>query len=286
MPTTSRLSLRYPSTSDTADVPRDIGNLASDIDNAAIFSKGTFASRPTSTVGSPGIDGRYYFATDTSRLYLDTGTSWVEVASGTDSVTSAMIAVNAVETAELADGAVTAPKINSTVAGYLGLTSGATTRRWSLSAATERTSTSTTYVDVTGTSLSIDDVLGNLVVITVTAEIKNGTAGGYRAHATLSCDAPTGAAAAAMGNPSALGNFPLFKGGLGSFVTNEATDFRHSGLFSQSTTYQKASQTLIYVAPATRTTTVKLVQAADGSDGTADACYVKNVVINAWAITP
>lgn len=75
MATTSRLSLRYPVASDTADVPRDIGNLASDIDKAAIFSKGTFAARPTSTVGSPGIDGRYYFATDTSRLYLDTRTS-------------------------------------------------------------------------------------------------------------------------------------------------------------------------------------------------------------------
>lgn len=79
---TTRLSLRYPELSDSADVPRDIENLANDIDNAAIFSKGTFASRPSSTVGSPGIDGRYYFATDTSRLYLDTGTSWVEVDAG------------------------------------------------------------------------------------------------------------------------------------------------------------------------------------------------------------
>jgi microcystin-dependent protein len=78
--TTARLALRYPTSADTADVPRDIGNLASDIDNAAVFSKGLFASRPTSTVGSPGIDGRYYFATDTSRLYLDTGTGWIEVA--------------------------------------------------------------------------------------------------------------------------------------------------------------------------------------------------------------
>lgn len=111
MPTTTRLSLRYPSTSDTADVPRDIGNLASDIDKAAIFAKGTFAARPTSTVGSPGIDGRYYFATDTSRLYLDTGTSWVEVASGNDSVTAAMIAAGAVDSSELASNAVTTAKI-------------------------------------------------------------------------------------------------------------------------------------------------------------------------------
>lgn len=92
MGTTSRLALRYPELSDSADVPRDIENLANDIDSAAIYASGTFASRPTSTVGSPGIAGRYYFATDTSRLYLDTGTSWVEVASGAGSVTSAMIA--------------------------------------------------------------------------------------------------------------------------------------------------------------------------------------------------
>lgn len=92
MANTTRLSLRYPTTADTADVPRDIGNLASDIDNAAIFSKGTFAARPTSTVGSPGIDGRYYLATDTGRLYLDTGTAWQEVASGNGSVTASMLA--------------------------------------------------------------------------------------------------------------------------------------------------------------------------------------------------
>lgn len=102
MPTTSRLSLRYPAATDSADVPRDIGYLASDLDKAAIFSKGLFSARPTSTVGSPGIDGRYFFATDTSRLYLDTGTSWVEVASGTGSVTSAMIADGAVAATDLA----------------------------------------------------------------------------------------------------------------------------------------------------------------------------------------
>lgn len=92
MGTTTRLSLRYPELSDSADVPRDIKNLANDLDSAAIYGSGTFAARPASTVGSPGIAGRYYFATDTSRLYLDTGTAWVEVASGAGSVTSAMIA--------------------------------------------------------------------------------------------------------------------------------------------------------------------------------------------------
>lgn len=164
MPTTTRLSLRYPSTSDTADVPRDIGNLASDIDKAAIFAKGTFAARPTSTVGSPGIDGRYYFATDTSRLYLDTGTSWVEVASGSDSVTSTMIAANAVTDA----------KLGTALADNLGITNSGNTRRTYGSWSTERTTTSTSYVDVTGASLTFSvPTGGGLVYAALRAETKD-----------------------------------------------------------------------------------------------------------------
>ena len=36
MPTTPNLGLRYPALTDTADVPRDIGNLAADLDNGAV----------------------------------------------------------------------------------------------------------------------------------------------------------------------------------------------------------------------------------------------------------
>jgi hypothetical protein len=54
--------------------------MASAIDSqAAIFSQGTFASRPTSTPGTPGKTGRFYYATDTLELYYDYGTGWKRV---------------------------------------------------------------------------------------------------------------------------------------------------------------------------------------------------------------
>lgn len=68
-----------------SDVDAGIAALADDIDgNMAGYSQGVLASRPVSTGGTPGIAGRFYRAIDagpgTNRLYQDTGTSWVEVA--------------------------------------------------------------------------------------------------------------------------------------------------------------------------------------------------------------
>ena len=84
MATTTRLGLRYPILSDSADVPRDIGNLAADIDKAAIFGVGTLASRPVSAPGTPGISGRYYYANDAGAalgdLWFDYGTGYRKVA--------------------------------------------------------------------------------------------------------------------------------------------------------------------------------------------------------------
>src|SRR4051794_24739261 len=61
---TTRLALRYPFLSDTADVPRDVQNLAKDIDIARIIRTVLIASRPASSGGSPGILGRDYYSTD------------------------------------------------------------------------------------------------------------------------------------------------------------------------------------------------------------------------------
>jgi hypothetical protein len=75
MATTSRLALRYPVLADSPDVPRDIGNLAADLDpKTVIFSQGTLASRPAAA-----ITGRFYYATDNGLLYYDTGSAWVAI---------------------------------------------------------------------------------------------------------------------------------------------------------------------------------------------------------------
>lgn len=79
MPTTPRWALRYPAGSDPADVPTSMQNLAEDLDGVAFDDQGALASRPTSTPGSPGKRGRYYFAIDEGVLYRDTGTSWVGI---------------------------------------------------------------------------------------------------------------------------------------------------------------------------------------------------------------
>src|SRR5215831_1978858 len=82
--TTTRLANRYPLLSDTADVPRDIQNLATDLDKAAIFGVGTLASRPPSASGTPGISGRFYYANDAGAgagdLYFDFGTGYRKTA--------------------------------------------------------------------------------------------------------------------------------------------------------------------------------------------------------------
>jgi hypothetical protein len=69
MATTAR-GFRFPASTDTPDVPRDIGNLAADIDG--MFSQGTFATRPAF-----GKVGREYYATDTGDTWLDIGTAWI-----------------------------------------------------------------------------------------------------------------------------------------------------------------------------------------------------------------
>lgn len=64
---------------------------------------GSISTRPAAST-----TGVYYFATDTNRLYLDTGSAWQEVASGNGSVTGDMIANSAVTASKL-DSATVAP---------------------------------------------------------------------------------------------------------------------------------------------------------------------------------
>lgn len=115
---TSRLALPYPLSSEAADGPAAFLAIANALDKAAITSQGVFASRPVSTGGSPGITGRWYYATDQAKIYYDLGTSWVDLtppAIGADSITAFHIAPNAVGASELADNAVDAAAIAANV---------------------------------------------------------------------------------------------------------------------------------------------------------------------------
>jgi hypothetical protein len=69
---TSRLSLPYPESSDTADPPRDIGALAQSLDSSVLYSEGALGDRPAALRA-----GRIYRAVDTGSWSLDTGTAWV-----------------------------------------------------------------------------------------------------------------------------------------------------------------------------------------------------------------
>lgn len=60
-----------------SDIDAGFGALADDLDGLIVaYSQGTLASRPTSTGGSPGKQGRVYRATDVGILFYDNGTGW------------------------------------------------------------------------------------------------------------------------------------------------------------------------------------------------------------------
>lgn len=137
--TSSRFGISYPSTdrSDRPDIPQHLVNIVTSLEaNGAMYSQGTFANRPVSTVGTPGKQGRFYMSTDgvsggspgTYILWYDYGNGWAQITStyagpGTDSITSVELAPNSVTSVELADtsvdtaalqdGAVTTAKINN-----------------------------------------------------------------------------------------------------------------------------------------------------------------------------
>lgn len=99
MLTSSRRGIIYPNTnrSDSADVPRDTAALVAALEIDLIYGQGTLAARPTSTPGSPGIQGRLYVATDSTPhvAYYDYGTGWDALNSiGAGSITRTMLATD------------------------------------------------------------------------------------------------------------------------------------------------------------------------------------------------
>lgn len=73
---TPRLGLHRPSRTDTPDVPSDLATLTGQLDEAAIYRTGTLAARPAASAVPAGTIFR---VTDTDRVYLSTGASWVEL---------------------------------------------------------------------------------------------------------------------------------------------------------------------------------------------------------------
>lgn len=74
---TSRLALPSPQASEAPNGPAQILALNNVLDPiVALDAQGTIANRPPSTPATPGVRGRYYFATDESILYRDNGTGW------------------------------------------------------------------------------------------------------------------------------------------------------------------------------------------------------------------
>lgn len=77
MPTTSRLDLPYPTDDDANDVAGDLLALVTKLDSdAAADGQGLLSARP-----SAGVRGRYYWATDTEKLYRDDGSAWHDAGS-------------------------------------------------------------------------------------------------------------------------------------------------------------------------------------------------------------
>jgi hypothetical protein len=97
--TTPRYVLRYPVAADANNVPSDMLNLATDLDNKICgYSQGLLSARPAAA-----ISGRVYYATDTGFSYRDTGAAWV-IVSRPIADGSGVLAYNAAWPANPVDG--------------------------------------------------------------------------------------------------------------------------------------------------------------------------------------
>lgn len=79
MQTSTRFGVSYPSPArtDPADAALHIGNVVTGLEKALRSDSGLAAARPVSSVGTPGIVGRMYYATDDGQMYYDYGTGWI-----------------------------------------------------------------------------------------------------------------------------------------------------------------------------------------------------------------
>src|SRR5580765_4382271 len=119
--TSSRYGIIYPNPdrSDAADVPYFMNQVVAGLEQSAMYGQGPIGSRPPSSAGTPGKQGRFYMQTDVTPhvLWYDFGQGWDNVGSVvTGSIGTAQLADGAVTNIKLADGSVTAVKIaNGTI---------------------------------------------------------------------------------------------------------------------------------------------------------------------------
>jgi hypothetical protein len=88
--------------------------IAEKVDQAAIYGQGLLADRPTSTGGSPGIQGRVFWATDVQTLYWDHGTGWTAIGPSVIAdgiITEPKYATDSVSQRALANDSVGAPEL-------------------------------------------------------------------------------------------------------------------------------------------------------------------------------
>jgi hypothetical protein len=130
MLTSSRRGLSYPNPAtraDRADVPTDIATLIAALELDVVFGQGTLATRPAAGAGAPAGTGggRFWWATDTSALYYDTGSGWIgplnQQALGASSITTAMLQDDSVTAAKIAAGAVGGSEIADGAIGAVEL---------------------------------------------------------------------------------------------------------------------------------------------------------------------
>jgi len=116
MLTSSRFQINYPNPTrtDTADVPRDIGSIVTQLEALGMqYGQGTHAARPAA-----GVQGRIYYETDTQLHYYDNASAWIVVGGppGPLSVTNAMLAANSVDSSKIADGSIVDADISASAA--------------------------------------------------------------------------------------------------------------------------------------------------------------------------
>lgn len=83
--TTTNRANRFPSGTDAVNVPQDIQNLATDLDNNANIYSGTLASRPAASAAAghgAANPGSLWLATDTDQLFISQGGNWREIPIG------------------------------------------------------------------------------------------------------------------------------------------------------------------------------------------------------------